>query len=87
MSVTEVLKQARIAQKKSVLEVADAAQLHENTIRCAERTGGVSVKTLTPWAAALGYQLVLMPSDVKILMTSGREEAPRSFAKEKSPQQ
>lgn len=70
MSITDLLKATRKAQGRSVRDVADAAGLHENTVRSAEQTGGVSIKTLAPWAGALGYALVLLPKDAEISSAS-----------------
>ena len=70
MSITPQLKKARETQGRSVKDVADAAGLHENTLRSAEASGSASERTLIPWAAALGYSLVLIPQDGEISSAS-----------------
>ena len=61
MSVISDLKATRLAQKRTVRDVAKQAGLHENIIRNAEQ-GRTSppLSTLERWAAALGLRPVLI---------------------------
>lgn len=61
MSTIAALKATRLAQKRTVRDVARAAGLHENTIRNAERgTSSPTVDVVEAWAAALGLRVVLI---------------------------
>lgn len=70
MSVTSQLKSAREQQGRTVRDVADAAGLHENTLHSAEKRGEANLKTLSRWADALGYRVVLLPKDDDISSAS-----------------
>lgn len=62
MAIEAELKAARIAQKRAVDSVADEIGVHPNTIRYAENgRSNIAHSTLQAWAAALGFDVILVP--------------------------
>lgn len=60
MDLEKTLLAARVAQKRSAEEVAQAVGVHANTIRYAEagRTS-ISLSNFQAWAGVLGFRVVL----------------------------
>jgi transcriptional regulator with XRE-family HTH domain len=61
MSTIGALREARAAQSRTAREVAQAAGLHENTIRNAESgRNSPTLEAVEAWASALGLRVVVV---------------------------
>lgn len=62
MTITDTLRAARLAQKRSVESVAKAIEVHPNTLRYAEsRKTRIALETVEAWARELGIELIARP--------------------------
>ncbi len=71
MTLVGELRAARIAQGRTVSDVARAANLNIRTLYNAEAAGSTTTTTLEPWAAALGFRVILVPRDADISAIGG----------------